>query len=61
MGSNTINCPNCGSPNYQGATVCQHCHAKMPPYGIVAQNSDEDILQRMHIIKPYAGILPRRK
>ena len=61
----TINCPNCGNPNYQESAFCYKCGDKLPPFAPVTVldgrgKTDEELLQEAHVIKPFVGILPHR-
>jgi hypothetical protein len=46
--SRTINCWNCGQPNWDESLYCQECHA---PLRDKKEISDRDLLIKKHIIK----------
>jgi len=51
MGPATINCANCGQPNWYKAKVCQHClHVLKPPFNPIPPIT-KDMLLKKHVIK----------
>ena len=72
-GIGSTNCLNCGMGNIASYEKCQYCGA---PKGfnpdivndvntgvldVAALNIQGHTLQEMHVIKPFIGILPKRK